>query len=209
MIRILVADDHTTIRKGVKLIFEDEFSELEFGEAKNANEVFKLVKEKKWDILILDVDMPGRNGLDILKQLKDDKEDIHVLVFSMHPEEQVAIRALRLGAMGYLSKDTADTELLKAVRQILNGKKYITPSLAEQLVTQLENPLNKALHELLSDREYQTLLLIASGKTVSQIGEKLSLSIPTVSTYRARILKKMGMNSNAELTNYAIRNNMV
>ena len=167
------------------------------------------INEKKWDILIQDIDMPGRNGFEVLKQLKDDGIKTPVLVFSMHPEEQIAIRAIKLGAAGYLSKDTADEELIKAIRVIMNGKKYITPSLAEQLVMQLENPNSKAPHELLSDREYQTLLLIAKGRNVSQIAEELSLGVPTISTYRARILEKTGMKTNAELATYAIRNNLV
>ncbi|MEK6616298.1 MAG: response regulator transcription factor [Bacteroidota bacterium] len=209
MKRILIADDHPAIRDGVKLILTNEFSEVEFGEASNAAEIFRLIKKKKWDILILDMEMPGRNGLEVLQQFKDEKIPVPVLVFSFHPEAQIAIRALTAGAWGYLSKDTADTELLKAIQQILSGKKYIPPSLAEQLVAQLGNPLDKAPHELLSDREYETLLLIAKGKTISQIAHELSLSVPTISTYRARILEKMGMQNSAEITNYAIRNNLV
>ena len=209
MKKILICDDHQAIRKGIKYILEAEFSGSEFDEASSANEVLKKINEKKWDILIQDIDMPGRNGFEVLKQLKDDGIKIPVLVFSMHPEEQIAIRAIKLGAAGYLSKDTADEELIKAIRVIMTGKKYITPSLAEQLVMQLENPNNKAPHELLSDREYQTLLLIAKGRNVSQIAEELSLGVPTISTYRARILEKTGMKTNAELATYAIRNNLV
>lgn len=209
MKRILIADDHSVIRNGVKQILSSEFSAVEFGDAANSIEVFQKIKEKKWDILILDMDMPGRNGLEVLKQLKDEKTNIPVLMFSMHPEEQIAIRALKSGASGYLSKDSASAELANAIHQILSGRKYITPSLAEQLAAQIENPLDKAPHELLSDREYETLLLFAKGKTVSQIAEELSLSVPTISTYRARILEKMGMKTNAELASYAIRNNLV
>ncbi|MES2778352.1 MAG: response regulator transcription factor [Bacteroidota bacterium] len=209
MKRFLIADDHSAIRNGVKLILSQEFKEAEFGEAANAVEVFAHLRQKKWDLLILDIDMPGRNGLEVLKQLKDEDSHIAVLVFSMHPEEQIAIRALRSGASGYLAKDSADTELVKAIHQILTGRKYITPSLAEQLLTQLEHPLDQSPHALLSDREYQTLMLIASGKTVSQIAEELSLSVATVSTYRNRILGKMNMKTNAELAHYAIRNNLV
>jgi len=209
MIRILIADDHPTIRKGVKLTLQTEFADIEFGEASNANEVFKEIQQKKWDVLIMDMDMPGRNGLDALKQLKDEKADVRTLIFSMHPEGQIAVRALKAGAYGYLAKDAPDGELGKAVRSLMNGKKYITPAVAEQMAAQLENPSNKAPHELLSDREYQTLLLFASGKTVSQVADELSLSVPTISTYRARILDKMGMKNNAELTSYALRNNLV
>lgn len=209
MKRILIADDHSAIRNGVKSILKTEFMEVEFGEASNGNEVFKKLKEKKWDILILDMEMPGRNGLEVLKQIKDEELKIPVLMFSLHPEEQVAVRALKLGAAGYLAKDTVDEELVKAVNLILTGRKYITPSLAEQLATQLENPDGKAPHELLSDREYQTMLLIAKGKTITEISEELSLAVPTISTYRARILEKMGMKNSAELTTYAIRNKLV
>lgn len=209
MKQILICDDHPAIRKGIKLILESEFSGAEISEASDAAEVLKKINEKKWDILILDVDMPGRNGLDVLKQLKDDGVKTPVLVFSMHPEELIAIRAIKLGASGYLSKDTADEELVKAINHIMLGKRYITPSLAEQLATQIEKPGSKAPHELLSDREYQTLLLIAKGKTISKIAEELSLGVPTISTYRSRILEKTGMKTSAELTTYAIRNNLV
>lgn len=209
MKRILVADDHPAMRKGVKLILQNEFTEVEFGEAANGNEVFKKLKEKKWDILILDMDMPGRNGLDVLKQIKDEEIKIPVLMFSLHPEEQIAVRALKLGAAGYLAKDAADAELVKAVNLIFTGRKYITPSLAEQLAAQLENPSGKAPHELLSDREYETLLLIAKGKTITEIADELSLAVPTISTYRARILDKMNLKNSAELTSYAIRNKLV
>lgn len=209
MKKILLADDHIVVRRGLKQILADEFSELEFGEASNSIEIFKKIKENKWDIIILDINMPGRNGLEVLSQIKDEKIAVPVLVLSSHPEEQIAIRVLKSGGSGYLSKDSADTELVKAVHHIFGGKKYITPSLAEQLALQIENPLNKAPHELLSDREFQTLLLIASGKQVSQIASELSLSVPTVSTYRSRILEKMSMKTNADLANYAIRNGLV
>lgn len=209
MVKIIIADDHPAIRKGVRLILQAEYPGAEFGEASNAAEVFKFLREKKWDVLIMDMDMPGRNGLDALKQIKEDKIDIRTLIFSMHPEGQIAVRALKAGAHGYLGKDAPDGELARAVQTLLAGKKYITPEVAEQMASQLENPTDKAPHELLSDREYQTLLLFASGKTVSQIAEELSLSVPTISTYRARILEKMGMKNNAELTSYAIRNKLV
>jgi DNA-binding NarL/FixJ family response regulator len=207
--RILIADDHSAIRSGVKHILVNEFSNIEFGYATNAGEVLQLVNEENWDVIILDIDLPGRNGLDILKQLKDESFNIPVLVFSLHREEQIAVRALKAGAYGYLAKDAADTELVKAINTILAGKKYISTLVSEQLISQLENPGNRHPHELLSDREYQTMLFIASGKTVTQIAEELSLSHPTISTYRARILQKMGMKNNAEITNYAIRQNLV
>lgn len=209
MKKILIADDHPSMRDGVKQILAKQFSEVEFGEASNAIEIFKKIKEKKWDAIILDMDMPGRNGLEVLKQIKDEGNKTPVLMFSMHPMEQVAVRAIKAGAMGYLSKDAASDELANAINIILTGRKYITPSLAEQLAAYIENPENKPPHELLSDREYQTLLLMAKGKTVTQIADELSLSTPTISTFRARILEKMNMKTSAELVSYAIRNNLV
>lgn len=209
MIRVLIADDHSAIRKGVKLLLQAEFPEIEFGEASNALDAYKTAKQKEWDILIMDMDMPGRNGLETLKQLKDEGILIKTLIFSMHPEDQIAVRALKAGAYGYLTKDAEEGELSRAVHTILAGKKFITAAVAEQLALQLENPSDKPPHELLSDREYQTLLLFASGKTVSQIAQELSLSVPTISTYRARILEKMNLKNNAELTRYALENKLV
>ena len=209
MKKFLIADDHCVVREGLKEILSGEFNEAEFGEAGTGAEVLQKIKEKKWDLLILDVNMPGRSGLEVLRQLKDDQTTIPTLVFSMHPEEHIAIRALQLGAFGYISKDTANAELLRAIHQILSGKKYITPALAEQLVEQLDNPAGIIPHKHLSDREYQTFILIASGKTVSQIAKELSLSVPAISTYRARILQKMFLKNNSELMGYAIRNNLI
>ena|ERR1051326_1222292 len=209
MKNFLIADDHPSVRKGVKQIISHEFSEVSFEEASSGSEVLKKAGEKKWDMIILDMDMPGRNGLEVLQQLKSDNSKIPVLMYSMHAEEQIAIRALRLGAFGYLSKTTADSELGDAIRAIMSGRKYITSSLAELLASQIENPGNKAPHELLSDREYQTLLLFAKGRTVSEIADELSLSVHTISTYRARILGKMEMKTNAEFVSYAIKNNLV
>lgn len=209
MKRILVADDHLIIRKGLKQILKDEFGDIEFGEAVNSIEVFRKIKEKRWDALILDINMPGRSGFDVLKQLKDSAINVPVLALSMLPEEQVAIRALKAGACGYLTKNTADTELVTAMHKILNGKKYISSMIAEKLACEIENPLDKVPHELLSDREFQTLIRISSGKSVSQIAEELLLSVPTISTYRTRILKKMKMKTTAALINYSVRNNLV
>lgn len=206
---ILIADDHSAIRIGVRQICASEFPGMRFGEAVNYTEVFQQLKDGPWDILILDIDLPGRNGLDILKQIKAEKMRIPVLMFSFHSEEQIAVRALKLGAAGYLSKDAADLELVKAVRRVIDGKKYVSPALSEKLLDLLDDTSDKDPHELLSDREYQTLLLIASGKTVSEIADSLCLSKPTVSTYRARILEKMRMKNNAELTTYAITQKLV
>lgn len=209
MLTILIADDHSAMRKGVKLILANEFAEIEFDEAVNAIETLKKVKEKKYDILILDMDMPGRNGLEVLKQMQVEKLTTPVLMFSLHYEGQLAVRALRAGAKGYLSKDTADTELVKAVSQILEGHKYITSSIIDLLASTLGGPIDKASHELLSNREHQILLLFGKGKTVSKIAEELCLSIATISTYRARILEKMKMENNAELVLYAVNNQLV
>ncbi|HTD42468.1 MAG TPA: response regulator transcription factor [Mucilaginibacter sp.] len=207
--KILIADDHSAIRLGVKQICSSGFPLVEFGEAVNYAEVFQKLKENDWDILILDIDLPGRNGLDILKQIKAERSKVPVLMFSFHGEEQVALRALKLGASGYLSKDAADTELLNAINKILAGKKYVSPALSEQFLEMLDNNSVKEPHELLSEREYQTLLLIASGKNVSDIADILCLSKPTISTYRARILEKMKLKNNAELTTYAISQKLV
>jgi two-component system, NarL family, invasion response regulator UvrY len=171
--------------------------------------VFQRLKENDWDILILDIDLPGRSGLEILKQLKNEKYKVPVLMFSFHGEEQIALRALKMGAAGYLSKDAADMELVKAINKIFDGRKYVSASLSEKLLNMLDDTSAKEPHELLSDREYQTMMLIASGKTVSEIAEMLCLSTPTISTYRARILQKMKMKNNAELTTYAISQKLV
>jgi len=207
--KILIADDHSAIRIGVKQICNSEFPAVEFGEAVNYAEVFQKLKEKDWDILILDIDLPGRSGLDILKQIKAEKLKVPVLMFSFHSEEQIALRALKIGASGYLSKEAADMELVKAINKIMDGKKYVSQALSEKFLEMLDENSTKEPHELLSDREYQTLLLIASGKTVSEIAEMLCLSTPTISTYRARILEKMRLKNNAELTTYAITQKLV
>lgn len=207
--RILIADDHFAIRVGIKHLLSKEFRDVEFGEATDAQDVFARLHELPWDLLILDINLPGKNGFEILKQLRDERMSTPVLVFSMHREELVALRALKAGASGYLSKDAADTELPRAVHQVLSGRKYITLPVAELMASQLQNPGSEAPHELLSDREYQTLLMIASGKTVSEIAEELSLGVSTISTYRVRILEKMGLRNNAELTHYAIQHRLI
>jgi two-component system invasion response regulator UvrY len=207
--KILIADDHSAIRLGVKQICTSEFPGLQFGEAVNYAEIFQKLKENDWDILILDIDMPGRNGLDILKQIKAEKIKVPVLMFSFHSEEQIALRALKIGASGYLSKEAADIELVKAINRIMEGKKYVSEALSEKFLEMLDDNSTKEPHELLSDREHQTLLLIASGKTVSEIADMLFLSTPTISTYRARILEKMKLKNNAELTTYAISQKLV
>ncbi|HEY1025184.1 MAG TPA: response regulator transcription factor [Sphingobacteriaceae bacterium] len=207
--RILIADDHSAIRNGIKHILAGSYPSLEFGEATTAFEALQKLKDKHWDLLILDIEVPGRNGLEVLQQIKAERIKTPVLVFSFHREDQIAVRALKAGAAGYLSKDSADTELVNAIHQVLSGNKYISAAVAQQLVARLDNPDDKEPHEILSDREFQTLLLIASGKTVSEISEELSLSVSTISTYRGRILEKMSMRTNAELTSYVIRRNLI
>lgn len=207
--KILIADDHSAIRIGIKQICAGEFPAVQFGEATNYAEVFQKLHETDWDLLILDIDLPGRNGLDILKDIRADKMKIPALMFSFHSEEQIAYRALKIGASGYLSKDAADTELVKAINQIFNGRKYVTQALSEKLLYMMDDSMAKEPHELLSDREYQTFIMIASGKTVSEIADELFLSKPTVSTYRARILEKMKLKNNAEIMSYAVGQKLV
>lgn len=207
--RVLIADDHCTVRTGLKHILQGRFSNLEFGESITAAETLKKVRDSRWDLLILDVEIPGRNGLEVLKQITVEGIKIPVLVFSFHSEEQIAVRAFRAGAAGYLSKDAAATELLNAIDQILSGKKYIPSSVAQQLASQIGLLTDKEPHELLSDREFQILILISSGRTISQISQKLSLCPSTISTYRSRILKKMGLKTSAELMNYAMKKQLL
>jgi two-component system, NarL family, invasion response regulator UvrY len=207
--KILIADDHSAIRKGVRLILANEFMNAEFGEAVNAQEVLEKVHAQPWDVIILDIDMPGRNALDMMKQFKTEKLNIPVLVFSMYREELIALRAFKLGAYAYISKESADTELVNALNTIFLGKKYITPSIAELLAAQLQDNQNTTPHQSLSDRELQTFLRIASGKSVSQIAQELSLSVPTICTYRARIIEKTGLKNNAEMAAYATRNHLI
>jgi len=209
MIKILIADDHPIVRQGLKQILTEEPDVVVVGEAQNSQELLELVRKQDWDIVILDITMPGRGGIDVLKELKHERPKLPVLMLSVHPEDQYAVRALKAHASGYMTKDSAPEELVKAIRKILRGGKYISSTLAEKLVFDLETETEKPLHETLSDREHQVLLMIASGKTVSEIAEELSLSVKTIDTYRARILEKMKMKTNAELTHYAIKNGLV
>jgi two-component system invasion response regulator UvrY len=209
MIRVLVADDHAIVRRGLKLILQEEFHNIQFGEASDGQQALNLAWKQEWDIVILDITLPGRSGLDVLKELKQIRPKLPVLVLSMHPEDQFAVRTLKAGASGYMTKENVAEELVKAIRKVLAGGKYVSVSLAEELAFRLEADDEKPLHEKLSDREYQVLCLIASGKTVKQISEKLSLSIKTISTYRTRILEKTKMQTNAELTHYALKNKLI
>ncbi len=209
MIKILIADDHRIVREGLKQILAETPDMVVAGEANNAQEVLKEVWDNDYDVLLLDISMPGRSGLDILKQLKTERPKLSVLVLSMYSEEQYALRALKAGASGYMTKESATDELIEAIRKVSTGRKYISPSVAERLAFSLESGDERPPQETLSDREFQVMCMIASGKTIKNIAEELSLSIKTVSTYRARILEKMRMKNNAELTHYAIQNKLV
>ncbi len=209
MIRILIADDHTIVRKGIRQILAEEFTDAEIEEVADAEELIKNVIRYKWDVVISDLAMPGKSGLEALQQIKQITPALPVLILSIHPEEQYAIRVLKAGAAGYLSKDTAPEELVTAVHRVLQGKRYITMSIAEKIVNTLGQDQEKKLHESLSDRELNVFKMIASGKQVSEVADLLSLSVTTVSTYRARIMAKMNMKNNANLTLYAIEHNLL
>jgi len=207
MLRILIADDHSLIRKGLKQILLEEYPSAFIEEVADAEGIFKKVLHNKWDIVISDISMPGRSGLDVLHDIKQHFPALPVLVLSIHPEEQYAIRVLKAGAAGYLSKQAANEELVKAVQKVLQGRKYISPAIAEKVADGLHHKYDQPLHEMLSDREFHVFKLIAQGKGVSEIADLLSLSLTTVSTYRSRILNKMDMKSNADIIRYAIENN--
>ena len=209
MIKILIADDHTIFREGLKHILTEYSDLIVTDEARNGQEVLEKVWNDEYDMVLLDISMPGMNGLEVLKRLKKEKPKLSVLVLSMHPEEQYAVRALKSGASGYLTKESATDELITAIRKISQGRKYITSSLAERLAFGLETDAEKPPHETLSDREYQVLLMIASGKTITQIAKELFLSVKTVSSHRSHILEKMEMKTNAELTHYVIKHNLL
>jgi two-component system invasion response regulator UvrY len=208
-IKIIIADDHTIVREGLKQILNETQDIKVADEAGNGRELLKKLRGSRYDAVLLDISMPELNGLDALKQIKSIKPDLPVLVLSMHPEEQYAVRALRAGASGYLTKESASDELIHAVRKIVTGRKYISQTVAEKVALELNANNEKPLHESLSDREYQVLCFLASGKTVTEIARELSLSIKTISTYRTRILQKMCMDNNAQLTHYAVQNSLV
>ena len=207
--KILIADDHAIVRKGLIQILQEEFTTVEITEVANSNEILKEVRKQIWDIILLDISMPGQNGIEILKQIRLEGVNAPVLMLSMHPEEQYAVRVLKAGASGFLNKQSATEELLNAIHKVLSGRKYITTSVAEQIADSLNEKNLKEIHELLSDREMQVLQLIASGKTVSEIATLIALSVNTISTYRVRILEKTNLKNNAELTRFAIDNNLV
>jgi|SRR5690554_3072272 len=209
MIRIFITDDHSLIREGFKKILNDEKDISIVGEAGNAKDCMKFVLENNLDILILDLNLPDKSGLDLLKELKALRPQLKILILSMHPEDRFAMRVLRAGASGYVTKESAGDELVKAIRKVYNGGKYVSEHLAEILAFELQGGGDKPIHELLSDREFQVLQMIASGKTLAEISETLSLAVTTVSTYRARILEKLNLHSNAELIHYAITNDLL
>jgi two-component system invasion response regulator UvrY len=209
MTRILVVDDHPLVRKGIIQVIADELRGGTIGEASTAAEALAAVWSQCWDLVLLDISLPGRSGLDVLKEIKAARPKLPVLVLSGFPESQFAIRVFRVGAAGYLTKESPPETLLKAVRECLSGGKYITPGVADALALQLAADSSKPVHELLSDREYDVMLRIAAGEGVSHVATVLNLSVKTVSTYRSRILLKMGMENNAQLSQYAIRNNLI
>jgi len=206
---ILIADDHELIREALARIIVEEFPTAQIHKASNGIDAEKTGRTQKLDLIISDISMPDKTGLDVLKQLRSEDIKIPILIMSIHPENQYALRALKAGANGYISKDCPHADFVTAIKTILNGKKYISSSVAEQLASRLDVDASKELHERISDRELQILKLIASGKAISIIAKELSLSVPSVSTYRRRLLEKMDLKNNAELTHYAINNHLV
>ena len=209
MISVLIADDHTVVRQGLKQILSTDKQMSVVAEAANGNEVLRALERVKVDVLILDVTMPGKNGLDTLKEVKRNYPALPVLVLSMHPEDQFAIRMLRAGASGYITKESAPEELVEALRKVCSGGKYVSPQLAEKLAVFIEDDNTRAPHERLSDREFEILRMLALGKTVTEVADELLLSVKTVSTYRSRVLDKMKMTTNAELTRYALQSGLI
>jgi two-component system, NarL family, invasion response regulator UvrY len=209
MIRILVADDHTVVREGIKQILSGHTDMVVEDEAANGQEVLRKVMKNSYDLILLDISMPGKSGLEILEEIRALRPKLPVLILSMHPEEQYAVRMLRAGAAGYLTKASAPEELISAIRKVSKGGKYVTASLAEKLAFELDAGAEKPCHEKLSSREYQVMLMLAAGQTVGEVAAALCLSAKTISTYRTRILEKMNMKKNAELTLYAVKNNLI
>jgi two-component system, NarL family, invasion response regulator UvrY len=206
---ILIADDHELVRGGLARIVAEEFPFAKIQEASNGTQAEKTARNGKWELIIMDMSMPDKTGLDVLKQLRAESIKTPVLILSIHPENQYALRVLKAGGNGYISKDCPRADFVNAVRVILNGKKYMSADIIEKLTSRFDEDVSKEQHELISDREMQVLKFIASGKTVSEIADELSLSVATISTYRSRLLEKMNLKNNAELTHYAINNNLV
>lgn len=209
MLRILIADDHAIVRKGLKQVILEEYPSAHITEVADAEDLLKEVIGKEWNVVICDMNMPGRSGLDALNQIKQASPQLPVLIMSMYPEDQYALRVLKAGAAGYLGKDSIHDDIIRAIQTIQLGKKFITPSIAEKLASTLGQDNSLQSHETLSDREFDVFKLLASGKSVSEIAAQLSLSATTVSTYRSRIMEKMGIQSNAGLTRYALEKNLI
>jgi two-component system, NarL family, invasion response regulator UvrY len=209
MIRVLIADDHPIVREGLRQILSDTDDIVIVDEAESGQAVLTCLAKTNFDVVLLDISMPGRDGLDVLRELKQQKPKLPVLILSMYPEEHYAVRVLRGGASGYMTKSSAPDELISAIRKVATGRKYISPSLAERLTYELDRDADKPVHEVLSDREYQVMHMIATGKSVKEIAEDLVLSVKTISTYRTRILTKMNMKNNAEIVLYAVQNKLV
>lgn len=209
MISVMIADDHPIVRAGLKQIIMDDHNLMLAGEASSGADLLEKIRRRDCDVIVMDLSMPGMDGLDVLKQLKIEKPHLPVIILTVHPESQYALRILKAGASGYITKDSAADDLIKAIRKVSRGGKYITPSLAEKIAFALDEDAARLPHETLSDREYQVLCLIGAGKTASQIADSLALSVKTVSTYRSRILEKMQMENNAELIHYALQNGLV
>jgi two-component system invasion response regulator UvrY len=208
MIKVLIADDHPIVRQGLKQILSDTPDLVVTGEAVNAQETLDQMRAGGWDVLVLDITLPDRSGFDILKELKHEQPELPILVLSIHAEEQLAVRALKAGASGYLTKENAPSELVKAIRKVVDGGRYVSQSLAESLALGLDAATERPPHEALSDREFQVMQLMASGQTLAEIAEELSLSAKTVSTYRSRLLQKMNLRSNAEIIRYAVEHEL-
>jgi DNA-binding NarL/FixJ family response regulator len=206
---VLIADDHAILRRGLRGIIEETDDIQVVGEAESSAETLKHLRTEPCDVVLLDISMPDRNGMDTLDLVKKEYPRVAVLMLSTHPENQYAVRALRGGASGYLTKQSAPAQLVNAIRQVATGKKYVTPAVAEELAKHVLNDSDRPPHELLSNREYQTMCKIAEGRTVTEIAEQLSLSVKTVSVYRGRVLQKLGVGNNAAIANYAIKNKLV
>ena len=209
MIRVLIADDHAVVRQGLRQILTETSDMNVTGEAANGLEALERARADEYDVAVLDITMPGRSGFDILKELRGDKPKLPVLILSMHAEEQFAVRLLKAGAAGYLNKESAPEELVKAIRKVVSGGRYVSPALAEKLAFEIDSDSDRLLHDSLSDREFQVMRMMASGRSVKEIATELSLSVKTISTYRARILDKMNLRTNAELIHYAIQNQLI
>lgn len=209
MIRVLIADDHAIVRKGLRQLLTEEFPSARVEEVGDAESLINKALQDQWDVVICDLSMPGRSGLDALRQIRQSAPSLPVLIMSMHPEDQYALRVLKAGASGYLNKESIHEELIRAIRTVMMGRKFITPSIAERLAEAFDPDAGQQPHESLSDREFDVFKLIATGKSVSEIAQQLSLSVTTVSTYRARVMDKMKMRSNADLTRYALEKQLI